>query len=58
MTDDRPRPPPTPSPARAAVLLIGAAVVIAAILGVATGTINDKTLRMPTPSPTDPITLP
>ncbi|MEO8758335.1 MAG: hypothetical protein ABI398_11375 [Devosia sp.] len=50
--DDRPKPDTT---ARTAVLVVGVLIVLAAVLGLANGTIK---VGMPVPTPHDPITVP
>jgi hypothetical protein len=44
--------------ARAPVIVLAAMVILAVILGIATGSISEKTFRPPAPSPSDPITIP
>lgn len=56
MDEDSHRPMFTP--AHSAVFIIGLFVIIAAILGVATGSVTIETLRMKQPTIHDPITIP
>ena len=46
------------SPARAAIIVVGVIIVLAAILGLLGGTFTPHKIGMPAPSPTDPITVP
>ena len=44
--------------ARVPMIVISVLLVVAVILGVATGSISQKTFQPPPPSPADPITIP
>jgi hypothetical protein len=43
---------------RAAVIVVGAIIVLAAILGLLGGTFTPHKIGMPAPAPNDPITIP
>ncbi|HVY52292.1 MAG TPA: hypothetical protein VHA07_12135 [Devosia sp.] len=44
--------------ARAVVLIILLFVLVAGVLGIATGSFDPRSIRMKTPAPSDPITIP
>ena len=44
--------------ARAAIIVVGVIIVLAAILGLLSGSFTPHKIGMPAPSPGDPITIP
>ena len=46
------------SSARAAIIVVGIVIVLAAILGLIGGTFTPHKIGMPVPAPNDPITVP
>ncbi|MEP7240741.1 MAG: hypothetical protein ABI697_07650 [Devosia sp.] len=46
------------TPAHTPLVLLIAALVIAVILGISTGAIDEHWLKQPVPGPNDPITVP
>ena len=44
--------------ARAAVIVVGVVIVLAAILGLLSGSFTPHKIGMPVPTPSDPITIP
>jgi hypothetical protein len=58
MSDRRPAGERAAEGARAVVLIILLFVLVAGVLGLASGTFDVTSIRMKTPTPSDPITVP